>query len=100
VILKYAPRSSYIVKISHIEGEEIFGPYKKKVKLAPRSKGDSHRHNYVNFFHPRVNHVTAKSNVQIEQLGADQIHGDVEVLEAPCGDVVWHIEQCHPMSHV
>jgi hypothetical protein len=29
--------------------------------------------------------------VQIEQHGADQIHGVVEVLEVPCGDGVWHI---------
>jgi len=30
--------------------------------------------------------------VHIEQPGADQIQGDVEVLEAPCGDGVWHIK--------
>jgi hypothetical protein len=50
----------------------------------------------VNFSHPCVNCVTIKSNVQIEQPEADQIHGDVEVLEAPCGDGVWHIEWCPP----
>jgi hypothetical protein len=46
----------------------------------------------VNFFHPHVNHTIVRLSVEIEQLGADQIQGDVEVLEAPCGDGVWHIE--------
>jgi hypothetical protein len=66
------------------------------VNLALELKGDSHWHNHVNFYHLRVNHAIAKSNVQIEQLGVDQIHGDVEVLEVPCGDGVWHIERCPP----
>jgi hypothetical protein len=46
----------------------------------------------VNFYHPHVNHAIAKSIVQIEQLGANLIDGGVEVLEAPCGDGIWHIE--------
>jgi hypothetical protein len=54
----------------------------------------------VNVFHPHVNHAIVRSNVQIEQLGVDQIHGDVEVLEAPCGNGVWHIERCPFTSHV
>jgi hypothetical protein len=47
-----------------------------------------------------VNHAIARSNVQIERLGVDQIHGDVEVLEAPCGDGVWHIKICPLTSQV
>ncbi len=70
------------------------------MNLTPELKRDSHWHNHVIFFHFHVNHAIAKSNVQIEQLGADQIHGDVEVFEVPCGDGVWHIERCPPMSHV
>jgi hypothetical protein len=54
----------------------------------------------VNFFHPHVDHTIVRLNVEIEQLEVDQIHGDVEVLEAPCGDGVWHIERCPPTSHV
>jgi hypothetical protein len=68
--------------------EEIFGSCKWKVNIAPRSKADSHRHNHVNFSHPHVNHTIAKSGVEVEQPGVDQIQGDVEVLEAPCGDGV------------
>jgi hypothetical protein len=46
----------------------------------------------VNFYHLHANHAIAKSNVQIEQLGADLIEGGVEVLEAPFGDGIWHME--------
>ncbi len=54
--------------------------------LFRRLKGDSHKHDYVIFYHPHVNHAIAKSNVQIEQPGADLIDGGVEVIEVPCGD--------------
>jgi len=50
------------------------------VNLPPGSKGDSHRHNCVNFFDPHINHTIAISNVQIEPPRANQIHGDVEVF--------------------
>jgi len=53
-----------------MELEEIFGSCKQKTNLAPRLKGDSHRHN----------RVIAKLNVKTEQPGADQIHGNVEVF--------------------
>jgi hypothetical protein len=38
--------------------------------------------------------------VNIGELVADQIKEDVEALEVPCGDGVWHIKRCPPMSHV
>jgi hypothetical protein len=38
--------------------------------------------------------------VDIEELVVDQIQEDVEVVEAPCGDGIWHIEKCPPTSHV
>jgi hypothetical protein len=56
-----------------MDGEEIFGSYKWKANLALGSEGDSHRHDRVNFSHPHVRHIIAKSHVEIEQLGADQI---------------------------
>jgi hypothetical protein len=56
-----------------MEGEEIFGSYKRNVILALGSKGDSHKHDHVNFFHPYVNHTIVKSGVEIEQPGVDQI---------------------------
>jgi len=81
-------------------GEEIFGSCKWKVNLAPKSEGDFHKHNCVNFSHPHVNHTIARLSVEIEQLGVNQTQGDVEFLEAPCGDGVWHIERCPCMLHV
>jgi hypothetical protein len=37
--------------------------------------------------------------VNIEEPIADQIEDDVEVLEVPSGDGVWHIKRCHAMFH-
>jgi hypothetical protein len=42
----------------------------------------------VNYFHPQVNDTITRLGVEIKQHGVNQIQGDVEVLEAPCGDVV------------
>jgi hypothetical protein len=74
-----------------MEGEEIFGPCKRKVNLAPGSERDSHRHDCVNFVHPHVSHIIATSSVNIEEHIVDQIEEDVE---APCGDGFWHIKRC------
>jgi hypothetical protein len=101
IILKYSSRSACIVKIADMEVEKIFGSYKQKANPAPRLERDSHRHNCMNIFHPCVNHTLAKSNVEIVQHGVDQIQGNVEVFEAPCGDgVCKHIKRCPPMLHV
>jgi hypothetical protein len=56
-----------------MEGEEIFSFYKCKANLALRSKGDSHKHDCVNFYHPCVNHTITRSNINNEQLEASQI---------------------------
>jgi hypothetical protein len=97
IILKYSLGSAYTVRIAHcMEGEEIFGSCKWKANLAPKSEGDSHRHNHVIFSHPHVNHTIVRSGVEIEQPREDQIQGDVEVFEAPCRDGVWHIERWPP----
>jgi hypothetical protein len=54
----------------------------------------------VNFFYLRLNNTIVNSSVNIEELVVDQIEKEVEVLEAPCGDGVWHIKRCPPTSHV
>jgi hypothetical protein len=41
-------------RISHLEGEEIFGSTKRKLYLPPGDDGDSHRPDKVNFSQPRV----------------------------------------------
>ncbi len=65
------------------------------MNVTPGLEGDSHRHDHVSFFHPWVNHTIVKSSVEIE-LGANQIQGVIEVLEAPCGARIWHIKRCPP----
>ncbi len=98
-ILKYALGSSFTNK-SHMEGEEIFDFCKQNLDLSLRSKGDSHKHNCVNFCHPHVNAQTEKLHLQIECLSwsidqykvVDIINGSVEVLEVSykdeCGTLV------------
>jgi hypothetical protein len=83
-----------------MEGEEIFGSCKQKANLALGLEGDSHRHDYVIFSHHHVNYTIANSSVDIEEPIANQIQEHVEVLEAPCGNGVWHIKRCPPMLHV
>jgi hypothetical protein len=90
-VLKYSPSSTSTIRITHMEGEEIFGSYKQKANLTPGLKGDSHRRDRVNFSHPCVSHTIVSSNLNIETNVVDQIEKDVEVLEDPCGDGVWHI---------
>jgi hypothetical protein len=63
-------------------------------------KGDFHRHDCVNFSHPCVNHIIIRSGVENEQPKVNQIQGDVEDLEAPCGNGIWHIERCFLMTQV
>ncbi len=65
-ILKYGPSSSFIIRITHMEGEEIFGSCKWKANLFIGLKGIQHRHHHVKFFRPRVNPRIAKSHEEIE----------------------------------
>jgi hypothetical protein len=75
MILEYSLGSTCTIIIAHMEGEEIFGSCKQKANLAFRLERDSHRHNRVNFSHPHVNHIIARSCVEIEQPRVDQISG-------------------------
>jgi len=99
-IMKYVLRSSFIIRITHLEGEEIFGfcnhkPDKHKLNLLPWSNGDSHWHNHVNFYYPHLDAQNGKFYVHIEWHDwyehVDIIDEGVEVLKASCGDDVWHI---------
>jgi hypothetical protein len=68
VIAKYTNMSSFINKIPHLEGQENFGSTKQRSNIAPRSKGDSHKHDYVNFFWLKVNATSSgfiSSNVDV-----------------------------------
>jgi len=68
--------------------------------LPPRSKGDSHKHNHVNFSHPHVNTQTKKSHskskwpsysVDLYEV-VDTIDGHVELFEVPREDAIWNIK--------
>jgi hypothetical protein len=72
-VLKYAPRLACTFKIAHMEGEDIFGSCKWKENLTSRSKGNSHRHDGVRFFHLHVNHIITRLGVENEQHGVNQI---------------------------
>jgi hypothetical protein len=100
IILKYSMGLTCIIKITHMEGEKIFGSYKWKVNLALELECDPNRHDHVNFSHPHVNHTIARLGVKIEQIGANQIQGDIEVLEAPCAHGIWHRKRCPPTLDV
>lgn len=86
-----------------MEKEEIFGSHKQKLDLPLGSKGDSHKHDLVNFVRPWINIETGKIlHVQIKQPFPnfdqneimDIIDGCVEVMEASYGDGIWHILWC------
>ncbi len=52
IVTKYAPSCFYASRMSHMEGEEVFKSCKQGTNLPPWLKGDSHRHDHVNFFCP------------------------------------------------
>jgi hypothetical protein len=81
-------------------GQRDLWLFQMKGEPSPQIRGDSHKHDYVNFSHPLVTHIITISSVEIEQPRVDKIQEDVEVLESPCGDGVWHVERCPFMSHV
>jgi hypothetical protein len=58
-IKKYTSGSSFATKIPHLEGQEVFGSIKQTINITPRSKGDSHRHDRVNFSRSRVNTMSS-----------------------------------------
>jgi hypothetical protein len=52
VATRYPLGSSYALKRPHLEGEEVSRPKKQCTNLPLGSKGDSHKNDRVNFFHP------------------------------------------------
>jgi len=64
IVLKYSLGCICTIIITHMEGEEIFGSCKQKANLTPKLKGDSHKHDRVNFSHPCVNHTITNSKCE------------------------------------
>jgi hypothetical protein len=59
VITKYTNGSSFTIKIPHLEGQEVFGSTKQTMDITPGLKGNSHRHDHVNFFRSRINTMSS-----------------------------------------
>jgi hypothetical protein len=64
VVAKLPDAHLLATRVSHLEGEEIFGSSKRKLNLPPGSDGDSHRHNTVNFSAPRVQTRSIKARIE------------------------------------
>ncbi len=109
-ITKYTNRSSFTIKILHLEGQKVFGSTKWRANITPGLKGDSHMHDRVNFSRLRVN--TTPSGFVGSNVDANKSNGIVrdeafvltfqglKVQECVRGDGVWRIERCPPSSNI
>jgi hypothetical protein len=92
-----------------LEGQEIFGSTKRKANIALRLEGNSHRHDCVNFSQPKVNAMSSGftgSNVDVGEFnGIVRAEAfvltfqELKVQKRVCGDGVWRIERCPPLSN-
>ncbi len=65
IIENYKDGWSFMIHISHLEGEKVFGLAKHCVNYPHGANGDSHRPNNVNFSHPwMASPATSSNNVQ------------------------------------
>ncbi len=81
----------------------MFGLTKHKANLLVGSKVNSHWHDWVNFFRPKVANAIARINqLLVVDVGETNnpmpivTHNGVEVLECICGEGIWQIERCPP----
>jgi hypothetical protein len=58
-VTKYSNGSSFTIRIPHLEGQEVFKSTKQMVDITLGSKGDSHRHDRVNFSQSKVNTMSS-----------------------------------------
>jgi hypothetical protein len=57
IVTKFTLGFSYTLKISHLEGEEVFGSTKQRQDLPLGLKGDLHKHDCVNLFCPQMEFI-------------------------------------------
>ena len=102
-ISKMPGADRFTTRVPHLEGKEVFGSSKRKLNLPPRSEGDSHRHDKVNFSHPRVQ--TRSTRAQTEAGTSNDpapppespppaLPHVVYILESECNPQQWHIARC------
>ncbi len=103
------PGSSFTNRILHLEGQEVFGSTKQRVDITPRSEGNSHKHDHVNFSRRRF-HATSSgfigSNVDVSESNGNTRDEPfvltcqgLKVQECACADSVWKIDRCPPSSN-
>jgi hypothetical protein len=108
-ITKYTNKISFITKIPHLEGQEVFGSTKWKADVTLGSEADSHMHDCVNFSWPIVNATSSGftgSNVDAGESSGivrDEtfvlIFQGLKVQERVHEDGVWRIERYPPLSN-
>ncbi len=81
----------------------MFKLAKCKVDLPPRSKTNSHRHDWVNFSHLKmVNAMTPINQSSTMDVGETNdfdlvmTHNGVKVFDCLCRDNIWQFERCPP----
>jgi hypothetical protein len=78
VVIKLALGSSYTLRISHLEGEEVSRSIKQKQILLHGLKGDLYRHDHVNFSHMWIQFIShnfaPNGNVKQSSHSNDILH--------------------------
>jgi hypothetical protein len=101
IIVKYTNGFFFIIKIPHLEGQEVFGSTKQRVDIALGLKGNSHTLYGVYFSQRRVNATSsgfASSNIDAGEsswIVRDEAFvltfQGLKVQEHVCRDGVWRI---------
>jgi hypothetical protein len=105
IIAKHLNRSSFTTRISHLEGQEVFGSTKWRVHITVRSEGNSHRHDCVNLSQLKVNAMSSgfdgsnvdagKSSGIVKDEAFVLTFQGLKVQECVRRDGVWKIERAH-----
>jgi hypothetical protein len=91
-------------------GSRGFGSMKWSADIALKLKGDSHKHDCVNFFRPKANSMSSGfTSLNVDVSNSNGIVRDeafvitfqgLKVQECACGVVcMWRIEGCPPSSN-
>lgn len=103
--LNILPRAEGVgTRVSHLEGEEVFGSKKRRLDVPIGNAGDSHRPDRIKKFQPRVQ--TRSSVVSTEPSNGKEKHLEVNksrhvsiAFESNCDTSKWHIATINPKSN-
>jgi hypothetical protein len=98
-VAKYTSKSSFTTKTPHLEGQEVFGSMKQRADITLGLRRDSHKHDCVNIFQPKINVTSSgftSSNVDVGKSSGivkDEAFvltfQGLKVQECVCGDDVY-----------